>query len=498
MFNKNSLRDSLLKFESDFENNSSSLTTLSEEKKIKTKNLCVDNNLFLTNEVDSMKKIIFDEETDDTDFNTLFNEQEICSPAKICIIGIGGAGNNIVNSMIRHSQNNCKSVEKYALNTDQQHLLTLKNLLPSQRVLIKSTQTNGQGSGGDPDVGRRATADFAEEIKKMLTNVNLCIIIAGLGKGTGTGGGPVVAKIAREMKCNVISLLVTPSNDDGEVQFQKSHRSLKNFTAICDAISLINNDSVVDSDNMTITETRNIINKTICNTIDSIIDTVLIPSPQNIDFADFRTFIKRSENVNQLSHLQLNLFDNDPNEIKTKLLNCLNHNLYTSTIEHASKMLIQFNVSRESNNRIIKNVISEIKNLTKNDKIDIVTGIRYVDGVKKNNVEIFLTKPNFATSNHQFSKMISKTLGSEYNSATLSSTNDNFLTTGTRSEKTGVKTRALFATNSTLDNLKLNEDEELDTGRMTAILHAVLPKHVKKTNIFDDELLNFKDSKIKD
>jgi cell division protein FtsZ len=112
--------------------------------------------------------------------------------ARIIVIGVGGAGNNAVNRMI---DENIQNVEFYVANTDKQALATSK---APNRIVLGDEVTKGLGAGGDPAVGKQAAVASTEKIKAIVKGADMVFIAAGMGKGTGTGAAPVIAKIAKD------------------------------------------------------------------------------------------------------------------------------------------------------------------------------------------------------------------------------------------------------------------------------------------------------------
>ena len=113
--------------------------------------------------------------------------------AKIKVVGVGGGGNNAINSMILSRE--IKGVEFIAINTDAQALLTSK---AETKLQIGSNFTRGLGAGADPEVGRTAAEESREKIKELLFDTDMVFITAGMGGGTGTGASPIIAEIAKE------------------------------------------------------------------------------------------------------------------------------------------------------------------------------------------------------------------------------------------------------------------------------------------------------------
>ena len=125
---------------------------------------------------------------------------------KITVVGVGGAGNNAVNNMIRY---NLQGVEYLACNTDAQHLN--ESLVPEdRRIQLGLEVTQGLGAGSHPQVGRASAEESLDDVVRHLKGSNMVFITAGMGGGTGTGAAPVIAQAAREMGILTVGVVTKP------------------------------------------------------------------------------------------------------------------------------------------------------------------------------------------------------------------------------------------------------------------------------------------------
>ena len=136
----------------------------------------------------------------------MFNEaDQFAHKAVIKVIGVGGGGGNAVDRMI---ENGVRGVEFITVNTDYQ---VLKLSKAETRILIGKKTTNGLGAGANPEIGRKAAEEDADEIRDALSGTDMVFITAGMGGGTGSGAAPVIARIARdEMKCLTVGVVTKP------------------------------------------------------------------------------------------------------------------------------------------------------------------------------------------------------------------------------------------------------------------------------------------------
>ena len=129
--------------------------------------------------------------------------------AKITVLGIGGGGGNSINHMIKSG---IKGVNFICANTDAQDLSKIHS---AKKIVLGRELTKGLGAGNDPEKGREATLQTVEEIKEHLENTEMLFLTAGMGGGTGTGGAPVIAKIARDMGILTVGVVTTPFKHEG-------------------------------------------------------------------------------------------------------------------------------------------------------------------------------------------------------------------------------------------------------------------------------------------
>ncbi len=133
-----------------------------------------------------------------------FNQTQHEQFARIKVVGVGGGGCNAVDRMILDGM---KGAEFIAVNTDGQ---VLQHYQAETRIRIGDKTTHGQGAGGDPEIGRKAAEESQAELERALSGADMVFVTAGLGGGTGTGGAPIVAKIAKDMKALTIGVVTKP------------------------------------------------------------------------------------------------------------------------------------------------------------------------------------------------------------------------------------------------------------------------------------------------
>jgi cell division protein FtsZ len=209
--------------------------------------------------------------------------------AKIRVIGVGGAGGNVLNSMISSQQIN--GVEFLAINTDAQDLSVNKAFI---KIPIGQELTNGLGAGANPDVGKKAAEESLEVIKANLAEADMIFITAGMGGGTGTGASPVIARIAKEMGALTIGVVTKPFTFEGAQRIKNAEKGIAELRKEVDALITIPNQKLLEiaDENMPIEEAFKISDSVLNQGVQGISDLIVMPGLINVDFADVRTVMK--------------------------------------------------------------------------------------------------------------------------------------------------------------------------------------------------------------
>ena len=213
-----------------------------------------------------------------------FDEQQFDS-ARIKVIGVGGGGGNAVNYMIEKGLN---SVEYVALNTDAQALKANKAKI---KIQVGSSLTGGLGAGARPEVGREAIEENRHEIEEAIEGADMVFITAGMGGGTGTGGAPIVANIAKRKGILTVGIVTTPFDFEGRVRMQYASEGIMEMRAYCDTLIVIPNERLWElSEEVTsMVDSFAQANDVLYNATRGISDLILLPGLINLDFADVRT-----------------------------------------------------------------------------------------------------------------------------------------------------------------------------------------------------------------
>lgn len=208
--------------------------------------------------------------------------------AKIRVLGVGGGGNNALNSMISQSQ--IQGVDFIAVNTDAQALLTGH---AATKMQIGENFTKGLGSGGDPEVGRQAAEESQEKIKDMLDGSDMVFLAAGMGGGTGTGATPTIAKIAKELGALTIAVVTKPFAFEGTRRMVTAEDGIENLKDKVDTLIVIPNQRILDvvDRKLSLLEAFKVADSVLTQGVQGISDLITMPGLINVDFADVRTIM---------------------------------------------------------------------------------------------------------------------------------------------------------------------------------------------------------------
>ena len=208
--------------------------------------------------------------------------------AKIRVVGVGGGGGNAINSMI---DKGLHGVDFFAINTDLQ---ALERNLASNKIQIGKNLTRGLGAGADPSIGHRAAEEDREEITRALAGSDMVFITAGMGGGTGTGGAPMVANIAKSLGALVVGIVTRPFNCEGKKRAAQAEAGLEELKKQVDTLIVIPTQkllSIVDR-NTPLKEAFDIANQVLHGATRGISELITVPGLINVDFADVRTVMR--------------------------------------------------------------------------------------------------------------------------------------------------------------------------------------------------------------
>jgi cell division protein FtsZ len=305
--------------------------------------------------------------------------------ARVKIVGVGGGGNNAVNTMI-----SCQlsGVEFIVANTDAQALAA--NLAP-MRLQLGSALTKGLGAGANPEIGRKAALEDVEVIRESLKGADMVFITAGLGGGTGTGGAPVIAEVAREMGVLTVAIVTKPFHFEGKKRMKQAEEGLANLRMTADALITIPNQRLlsISGKSMTLLEAFKRADEILFHAAKGISDIIVGHGIINLDFADVRTIM--SETGMALMGTGISVGENRAVEAAQKAIS--SPLLEDITIEGARGVLI--NITGGENMTL--NEINEATTLIQkeaHDEANIIWGM-VIDPAMKDEIRVTVIATGF-------------------------------------------------------------------------------------------------------
>ncbi len=208
----------------------------------------------------------------------------------IKVVGVGGAGNNVVNRMVKAGT---QGVEFIAINTDKQ-ALAVSNA--DQKIQIGEKITRGQGAGSDPEIGKRSAEESRNNIAKAIEDADMVFITAGMGGGTGTGAAPTVAEIAREAGILTVGVVTKPFKFEGKRRMDQANAGIKDMLGRVDSLLIIPNDRLkfATDQKVTLANAFEIADDVLQQAVSSISDLIKNTGFINLDFADVTCIMKNA------------------------------------------------------------------------------------------------------------------------------------------------------------------------------------------------------------
>jgi len=205
--------------------------------------------------------------------------------AVIKVIGVGGGGGNAVEHMV---EQNLEGVDFICANTDSQ---ALKNSSARTAIQLGNNITKGLGAGANPQVGREAALEDRERIQEILEGADMVFITAGMGGGTGTGGAPIVAQIAKEMEILTVAVVTRPFSFEGKKRMDIASDGIEELKGYVDSLITIPNEKLLSvlGKNVSLLDAFRSANDVLLGAVQGIAELITRPGLINVDFADVRT-----------------------------------------------------------------------------------------------------------------------------------------------------------------------------------------------------------------
>lgn len=221
------------------------------------------------------------------DFKTEAGPENVVT---IKVVGVGGAGNNVVNRMVKCGT---QGVEFVAINTDRQ-ALAVSNA--DQKLQIGEKMTRGQGAGSDPDIGKRSAEESRNNIAKAIEDADMVFITAGMGGGTGTGAAPVVAEIAKDAGLLTVGVVTKPFKFEGKRRMDQANAGIKELLGRVDSLLIIPNDRLkfATDQKVTLANAFEIADDVLLQAVTSISNLIKNTGFINLDFADVNCIMRNA------------------------------------------------------------------------------------------------------------------------------------------------------------------------------------------------------------
>ncbi len=314
---------------------------------------------------------------------------------KITVIGVGGAGNNVVGRIVKDNASSkihtYDSIEYVIVNTDKQALIhsSIEN-----QVLIGET-TKGQGAGSDPEKGRKAAEESETQLKDWVKDRDLVFITAGMGGGTGTGASPVVAKLAKEAGALVVGVVSTPFKHEGLQKVSKAINGIEQLKEHADALIIIDNNKIIEltTKKLSFSEAFALADEPLKDAILGIAGAVLeYGNEMNTDFADIRAIMENKG----VAHMCVGSSSADENAGIEATKQALNSALTNTSIDGATGIVFKVTSTEDKLSFMEYNEMSELINERCAPNVNIKTG-KHVDDSFGDEVSVII----IATGIHQ-------------------------------------------------------------------------------------------------
>lgn len=209
-------------------------------------------------------------------------------PAKILVIGVGGAGNNAVNRMV---DENINGVDLIAINTDKQVLATSK---APTKIQIGEKLTKGLGAGAKPEVGAGAVEENREEITELVKDADMVFVTCGMGGGTGTGAAPIVAEISRNLGILTVGVVTKPFSFEGKPRMNNALAGIERLKGNVDTLIVVPNDKLLQicDKRTTIPDALKKADEVLQQGVQGVTDLIQSPGIINLDFADIQSVMR--------------------------------------------------------------------------------------------------------------------------------------------------------------------------------------------------------------
>ena len=278
--------------------------------------------------------------------------------ATIKVIGIGGGGCNAVDRMIDGA---IQGIEFITVNTDNQALMRTK---ANNRIQIGEKITRGLGAGANPEIGEKAAHESRDEIGQLIRGTDMLFITAGMGGGTGTGGAPVIAQIARELGILTVGVVTRPFRFEGSRRMQNAERGIREMEKYVDSLIVVPNDKLLEiaSDDTSLDEAFNLADQVLKYGVSGISDLVAVPGLINLDLADVRRIMTQAG----VCHMGIGRASGE-GRAAAAIRQAINSPLLDTTIDGARGVILNFTGGRDMKIREVDEAASVVRDAVSPD-----------------------------------------------------------------------------------------------------------------------------------
>ncbi|MDO5155694.1 MAG: cell division protein FtsZ [Eubacteriales bacterium] len=323
-------------------------------------------------------------------------------PAKILVIGVGGAGNNAVNRMV---DENINGVDLVAINTDKQVLATSK---APTKIQIGEKLTKGLGAGAKPEVGAGAIEENREEITELVKDADMVFVTCGMGGGTGTGAAPVVAEISRSLGILTVGVVTKPFSFEGKPRMNNAMAGIDRLKENVDTLIVVPNDKLLQicDKRTTIPDALKKADEVLQQGVQGVTDLIQSPGIINLDFADIQS-VMRDKGI---AHIGIGRGSGEDKAVEA-IKQAMESPLLETTVSGATDIIINFagnigmieaydavNYLTEAAGEDVNIIFGTVDNETLGDEVSITiiaTGIEAA--LKKNTYGSFGQTTGFAS-----------------------------------------------------------------------------------------------------
>lgn len=319
-------------------------------------------------------------------------EEDLQPLEKIKVVGVGGAGGNAINTMV---ESGMTGVEFIAANTDMQ---VLKNNRAHTKIQLGAEVTRGKGAGGNPQIGRKAAEESAEIIEQALQGADMVFVTAGMGGGTGTGGAPVIAEIAKKLGALTVGVITKPFLAEGRKRMQQAEAGIEELKKVVHTLITIPNQKLltIAGKNITLLDAFKKADEVLMNAVRGISDLITKPGLVNLDFADVRSVM--SESGMAMMGMGSASGDNRASEAARKAIS--SPLLEEVSIQGAKGVLINITASSNFGLHELHDVLEMIQREVNNEECHIYHGV-VVDDSLGDTVNVTVIAAGFSQNGKQ-------------------------------------------------------------------------------------------------